>query len=87
MVASTRDVFLAWDATLRNLHEIRKCLMSGLDHVEERQSVWERRYWRGADDRRSDKLESPEVERLCRRLNIYFSPDDLKRRFEVYLNN
>ena len=55
--------------------------MSGLGHVEARQSVWERRYWRGADEQRDDKLAFEEVEKMCRRLNLNFSREDLMRRF------
>ena len=56
--------------------------MSGLGHVETRQSVWERRYWRGADEQRDDKLQFEEVEKMCKRLNLAFSREDFMRRFE-----
>ncbi|THH08231.1 hypothetical protein EW145_g2843 [Phellinidium pouzarii] len=80
-VAATPDVFTLWDHTLRALLAVRQELMSGLGHVEKRQMVWERRYWRGADEQRDDRLEFEEVKTLCRRLNISTSNEDLMRRF------
>lgn len=71
-----------WDRTLRDLYAVRQVLMSGLGHVEKRQAVWERRYWRTADEQRDDKLMFEEVEKMCKRLNIGFSQDDLLRRFK-----
>ncbi|KAH8112886.1 PLC-like phosphodiesterase [Phellopilus nigrolimitatus] len=81
-VAATADAFVLWDRTLRDLHAVRQELMSGLGHVEKRQTVWERRYWRGADEQRDDRLSFEEVETMCRRLNISFSKEDLMRRFQ-----
>ncbi|EJD01915.1 PLC-like phosphodiesterase [Fomitiporia mediterranea MF3/22] len=80
-IATTPDVFVMWDRMLRALHAVRQELMSGLGHVEARQSVWEKRYWRGADEQRDDRLVFDEVEKLCRRLNLNFSKGDLMRRF------
>ena len=82
-IASTKDVFTIWDRTLRDLYAVRQDLMSGLGHVEKRQAVWERRYWRTADSERDDKLTFEEVEKMCIRLNISFSHEDLLRRFKM----
>ncbi|OCB89387.1 PLC-like phosphodiesterase [Sanghuangporus baumii] len=81
-VAPSPDVFHLWDRTLRALHAVRQELMSGLGHIETRQTVWEKRYWRGADEQRDDRLIFEEVEKMCRRLNLNFSRGDLMRRFE-----
>lgn len=85
LIADTREVFLMWDTTLRKLHAIRKQLMSGLGHLEMRQAVWERHYWKSADEERDQKLVFEEVEKLCRRLNIHSSTGDLWRLFKVFL--
>ena len=77
-VAATRDVFQLWDDTLRGLFAVRQDLMSGLGHVEKRQAVWERRYWKGADESGDARLELDEVEVLCKRLNINLSKDELQ---------
>ncbi|KAL5478488.1 hypothetical protein ACEPAI_2672 [Sanghuangporus weigelae] len=81
-VAPSPDVYHLWDRTLRALHTVRQELMSGLGHIETRQTVWEKRYWRGADEQRDDRLVFEEVEKMCRRLNLNFSREDLMRRFE-----
>ncbi|KAH9834796.1 PLC-like phosphodiesterase [Rhodofomes roseus] len=81
LLAATRDVFQMWDLTLRRLYAIRQKLMSGLGHTEVRQAVWEKQFWKG-DSGMDQRLEFEEVERMCRRLNINPSQDDLLRRFK-----
>lgn len=81
LIASTKDVFRMWETTLRQLHEIRKELMSGLGNIEMRQAVWERHYWRAGDE--DQKLGFEEVERLCKRLNVSSSSEELERLFKV----
>lgn len=83
LIAATKDIFQMWDITLRKLHDIRVQLMSGLGHVEMRQAVWEKQFWKGADEEADQKLDFDDVERMCRRLNINPSRDDLLRRFKV----
>lgn len=85
VVAPTKEIFREWDKTLRDLYAVRQELMSGLGHVEQRQAVWERRYWKGADEGGDEKLSFEEVEKMCKRLNINFSQVDLKSRFDVSL--
>ena len=63
-----------WDRTLRQLHTIRAALMTGLDHGEMRQAVWERQYWTRADEQRDHVLVFEEVQK--RQLNI---KEDLQR--------
>jgi phosphatidylinositol phospholipase C delta len=83
LIASTKDIFQMWDITLRKLYAIRQALMSGLGNVETRQAVWERQYWKGADDGKDQKLDFEETERLCKRLNVNSSTDALLRLFKV----
>ncbi|KAI0342489.1 PLC-like phosphodiesterase [Trametopsis cervina] len=83
LIAATRDVFQMWDVTVRRLYEIRKQLMSGLGHGAMRQAVWEKQFWKSADVETEQKLNFDDVEKMCRRLNINPSRDDLKRRFNA----
>lgn len=83
MLADTRDTFHMWDVTLHKLYAIRQGLMTGLGNVEMRQTVWERQYWKGADDEGDQKLDFDDVERLCKRLNVNTSVADLQRLFRV----
>lgn len=82
LIAPTADVFHMWHITLRRLHAIRQQLMTGLGNVEIRQALWEKHYWKGADEESDQKLEFSEVEKLCRRLNINSSSEDLFRLFK-----
>lgn len=86
MVAGTRDIFRLWDTTLRKLFAIRQGLMGGLGNLEMRQTVWERQYWKGADVAQDQKLDFPEVERLCKRLNVNSPTGELERLFKVNCN-
>lgn len=83
LIAATKDVFNMWTSTLRKLYAIRQELMTGLGNLEMRQAVWEKHYWTGADEERDQKLEFNEVEKLCKRLNINSSSEDLLRLFQV----
>lgn len=83
MVAFTSDVFHMWDTTLRRLHSLRQDLMSGLGNMERRQMVWEKQYWKDADQSGDHKLTFEEIEQMCRRLNINSPRSDLLNRFMV----
>ncbi|KAI0089012.1 hypothetical protein BDY19DRAFT_906468 [Irpex rosettiformis] len=83
LIAATRDVFQMWATTISRLHDIRKQLMSGLGHGTMRQAVWEKQFWKGADEENDQKLDFDDVERMCRRLNINPSREDLIRRFNA----
>ena len=83
LISATRDVFQMWETTIRRLYSMRQQLMNGLGHTAMRQAIWERQFWKGADEERDQKLEFEDVERMCRRLNINPSRDDLIRRFTV----
>ncbi|KAI8989024.1 PLC-like phosphodiesterase [Trametes punicea] len=82
LIAATREIFQMWDVTLRRLYAIRQQLMSGLGNADMRQAVWEKQFWKGADDEQDQRLDFDDVERLCRRLNINPSREDLLRRFQ-----
>lgn len=107
VIAPTRDVFMMWDVTLRRLFGVRQELMSGLGNGDLREAVWERQYWKGAEEGAGaggggnggnggnggengngggagdQRLSFEDVERLCKRLNINPSKEDLLRRFQV----
>ncbi len=57
--------------------------MSGLGHGEMRQAVWEKQFWKAADEEDDSQLDFDDLEKLCRRLNINPSRDELLRRFKV----
>ncbi|TFK38082.1 hypothetical protein BDQ12DRAFT_683948 [Crucibulum laeve] len=81
LIAPSPDIFRSWDTTLRKLHAIRQELMSGLGNLEMRQKLWEKQYWRDADEERDQRLVFEEVERLCVRLNINSGREELERLF------
>jgi hypothetical protein len=59
--------------------------MSGLGNIEMRQAIWEKHYWRAGDEEKGQKLAFEEVERLCKRLNVSSSPEELERLFKVFI--
>ncbi|KAF9462862.1 hypothetical protein BDZ94DRAFT_1260487 [Collybia nuda] len=88
LVADTRDIFKMWDDVLRRM---RKELVGGW---EVREAIWERRCWGGGVPSspangvqegvsgKGDKLMFGEVERMCKRLNINSSSEELQRLFK-----
>ncbi|KAF8226708.1 PLC-like phosphodiesterase [Tricholoma matsutake] len=83
LIAETREIFAMWDAALRKLLAVRHRLMSGLGNVEVRQAVWERQYWKGADQQGDQKLDFGEVVVLCKRLNTCLDAKELRRLFDA----
>lgn len=83
LVALSKDVFQMWDITLRKMYSIRKQLMNGLGNIEMRQAIWEKQYWKSADNESDQKLDFEDVEKMCHRLNINPSRDDMLRRFKT----
>ncbi|OCH90182.1 PLC-like phosphodiesterase [Obba rivulosa] len=81
LLSATREVHALWDSTLRRLYALRQKLMCGLGHADERQAVWERQFWRASAEE-DQRLTFEDVERMCRRLNINPSREDLMRRFK-----
>ena len=79
----TREVFQLWSIALQKLHAVRQGLMSGLGNVEVRRTLWERQYWKGADEEGDQVLDYNDVERLCMRLNIRLPPAQLRSLFTV----
>lgn len=82
LISSTKDVFRMWDITLRKLYAIRQELMTGLGNEEIRHAIWEKQYWTASDQSSDQKLRFDEVEKLCRRLNVNTSTEELKRLFK-----
>ncbi|KAH7887240.1 PLC-like phosphodiesterase [Phlebopus sp. FC_14] len=82
LIASSRDTFQLWDITLRKLYAIRQELMTGLGNEEIRHAVWVKSCWKSSDEQEDHKLSLEEVEKLCRRLNINSSSEDLMRLFK-----
>lgn len=72
-----------WHITLRKLYAIRQELMTGLGNEEIRHAIWEKQYWTASDESSDQKLRFDEVEKLCRRLNVNTSTEELKRLFKV----
>jgi phosphatidylinositol phospholipase C delta len=72
-----------WGITLRKLYAIRQELMTGLGNEEIRHAIWEKQYWTASDESSDQKLHFDEVEKLCRRLNVNTSTEELKRLFQV----
>jgi phosphatidylinositol phospholipase C delta len=87
LIASTNDVFQMWDITLRKLYAIRQELMAGLGNEDIRHAIWEKQYWAASDESTDQRLHFDEVERLCRRLNINVSTEELMPLFKVRDNN
>ncbi|KAF8634995.1 hypothetical protein AX15_000610 [Amanita polypyramis BW_CC] len=82
LIAPSVEVFRMWDATLRKLYVIRRELMSGLGNFEIRQALWEKQYWKGSDLEGNERLRFGEVEKLCKRMNIHSSSENLFRLFK-----
>ncbi|KAG1718404.1 PLC-like phosphodiesterase [Suillus occidentalis] len=82
LIASTKDVFCMWGITLRKLYAIRQELMTGPGNEEIRHAIWEKQYWTASDESSDQKLHFEEVEKLCRRLNVNTSTEELKRLFQ-----
>ena len=59
--------------------------MTGLGNIESRQLVWQRQYWKGADEGGDQVLDFDDVERLCKRLNANLTPEGMRKAFNVSL--
>ncbi|KAF9001131.1 PLC-like phosphodiesterase [Cyathus striatus] len=66
----TQDLFVTFHTALSKLHNIRQGLApssagtSTLADLELRDAVWERQYWKGADEEGDQKLDFDDVQRL-----------------------
>jgi phosphatidylinositol phospholipase C, delta len=83
ILADTRDVFKTWDVTLRKLYSVRQGLTAGLKDPDMRQTVWERQYWKGADEEGDQLLDFDDVERMCKRLHANIPTQQLRIYFTV----
>ncbi len=83
VIAPSVDIFQMWDSTLRKLYAVRQTLMRGLGNFDLREALWAKQYWKAADEQADQKLYFEDVEKLCKRLNVNSSPDDLYRHFKV----
>ncbi|KDR66475.1 hypothetical protein GALMADRAFT_259273 [Galerina marginata CBS 339.88] len=82
MVAESKETFEAWSGALQKLYTIRQGLMAGLGNVDMRQTVWERQYWKGADEEGDHVLDFDDVERLCKRLNVNMTTAEIRKLFK-----
>lgn len=85
LIAGDQKTFDMWNNTLRALFAIRQELMRGLGNGEMRQALWEKQYWKTADEEPDHKLSFTEIEGLCKKLNINTNREDLLRMFKVWL--
>ncbi|KAL1742013.1 PLC-like phosphodiesterase [Schizophyllum fasciatum] len=83
LLADTRDVFKLWDTTLRKLHSIRVGLMGGVGNTQMRDTLWEKQFWKGADSSGDKTLVFEEIRRLCVRLNVNASEQELQTWFKL----
>jgi phosphatidylinositol phospholipase C delta len=83
VIAPSVDVFQMWDSTLHELYAVRQTLMRGLGNLDLRETLWAKQYWKAADEQADQKLYFEDVEKLCKRLNVNTSRDDLSRRFRA----
>jgi phosphatidylinositol phospholipase C delta len=57
--------------------------MRGLGNFNLREALWAKQYWKASDEQADQKLYFEDVEKLCRRLNVNSSRDDLSRYFKA----
>lgn len=86
IVADTLDVFRLWETSLRKIYAIRQGLMTGRGSAELRQTVWERQYWKDADEGGDHVLGFEDVQRLCLRLNANLTEKELREVFQVRIS-
>lgn len=82
LIALSDASLVMWRDTLTAVQSERKLLMSGVDLIEKREQMWLRQHWKGSDSSKDSKLDFEEVVRLCRRLGVMSSRQDLKSRFD-----
>ncbi|KAF8972700.1 PLC-like phosphodiesterase [Flammula alnicola] len=83
LIAPDKETYQMWDHTLHDLHGMRQELMRGLRCGEMSQALWEKQYWKAADEEPDHKLSFNEIENLCRKLNINSNREDLLRLFKM----
>lgn len=94
IVAPSIDVYHMWVDTVTKLWKLRQDLASMSEgktngdparDVLRKEKVWERLYWKTANEAGGGRLEWKEVKKLCLRLNIHAPEADLLRKFKVNL--
>lgn len=92
LVAPSIDVYHMWIDTVRKLWNLRQELANMSEgktngdaarDVLRKEKVWERLYWKTANEAGGGRLEWREVKKLCLRLNIHAPEVDLLRKFKV----
>lgn len=83
-VAPTLEVFRLWDTNLRHLHSVRQGLMQGLGNLEVREQLWENMYWKNGCASEDQKLDLHEMKKLCLRLGVHKSKEEIKALFQVW---
>lgn len=83
VIAPSVGVFQMWDSTLHKLYAVRQTLMRGLGNFDLREALWVKQYWKAADEQADQRVSFEGVEKLCKRLNVNPSRDDLYRHFRV----
>jgi hypothetical protein len=78
LLAPTKEVMDTWTTALRRLYAVQTDLMGGLSQGEMLEAVWERHYWNGRGFTFED------IEKLCKRLNVSKTEDELRRLFQVF---
>ncbi|KAJ6453594.1 phosphoinositide-specific phospholipase C [Mycena sanguinolenta] len=81
LLAPTKEIMDTWTTALRRLYAVQTELMSGLTHGEMLEAVWERHYWNGRGFMFED------VEKLCKRLNVLKTEEELRRLFQQANSN
>lgn len=83
ILADTPEDFARWDESLRKLHAIRQGLISEVGNTDVRRTVWDRQYWKGADEEGDQKLDFDDVERMCQRLHANLKTSQVKEYLTV----
>ncbi|KAF7366899.1 Phosphoinositide phospholipase C [Mycena sanguinolenta] len=81
LLAPTKEMMDTWTLALRRLYAVQTDLMSGLTQGEMLEAVWERHYWNGRGFMFED------VEKLCKRLNVLKTEEELRRLFQQANSN
>jgi phosphatidylinositol phospholipase C delta len=83
IVPDTADICKLYKDAIEKLLAIRQGLMEMSVNSEVRQDVWERQYFKGADVQGDQVLDFDDVRRLCLRLNVNLTNQELVRLFKV----
>lgn len=81
LVAQSQTTLELWMMTLHQLCAIRQKVMNGLADLGVREALWEKHYWKSADEGGSGQLTFERAEELCLRLSVNMSTEELQRIF------